>query len=304
MSHEKPIDRIVDQILNALEEGIRPWRKPWDTGGADGAGVQLALRADGQPFGGMNAIILMMAGASAGHASPYWLTYAQARRAGGQVRRGERSMPAILYKTRIVDDGDDDEDPRVLRYLKCYPVFSADQCDGLPDAYFPLVTDRPESAPADTALDAFPVDVRHGGDRAFYHPRGDFVQLPLPEAFMSPEHYLSTKGHEFVHATGHPKRLDRNFDSKRWGDEGYAIEELVAELGTVLLCARFALSPDHFHSHVDYIGHWAEAIRTYPNALLSAASHADRAVNYILAFSIGKGLVSPDMATRGNMVAE
>ena len=99
------------------------WRKPWD---ARSCGeVHLPLRADGQPFGGMNAITLLMAGAAGGYASPFWLTYAQAKRAGGQVRKGERSMPAILYKTRIVEDSDHDEDARVLRYLKCYPVFCA-----------------------------------------------------------------------------------------------------------------------------------------------------------------------------------
>lgn len=301
MAGEKPIDRIVDQIVAALETGVRPWRKPWD---ARSCGeVHLPLRADGQPFGGMNAITLLMAGAAGGYASPFWLTYAQAKRAGGQVRKGERSMPAILYKTRIVEDSDHDEDARVLRYLKCYPVFCADQCDGLPDAFYPVRKDLVDNAPVDKVLDAFPVELRHGGDRAFYQPSSDFIQLPMPEAFESPETYLTTKAHEQIHATGHETRLDRNFESKRWGDEGYAIEELVAELGSVLLCARFALKPEHLHSHAAYIGHWAETIRSHPNALLSAASHADKAVTYILAFSVGKGLISPKIATQGKEVA-
>ncbi|NQY13802.1 MAG: antirestriction protein [Henriciella sp.] len=100
------------------------------------------------------------------------------------------------------------------------------------------------------------------------------------------------------HATKHKSRLARDFGCKRWGDEAYAIEELVAELGSVLLCARFALKPDHFNSHAAYIGHWAETIKSHPNALLSAAAHAEKAVNYILAFSVGNGLISPKMASQ------
>jgi len=302
MAKDKPIDRIIDMVVAALEDGIQPWRKPWATPEGSTA-VSLPLRADHQAFSGMNAITLMMAGAAAGYASPYWLTYKQAKLAGGQVRKGERSMPAILYKTRIVEDDDGKDDPQVMRFLKCYPVFCADQCEGLPDTFFPVLTDRPPETPADVVLDAYPVPVRHGGDRAFYTETYDYIQLPVPEAFESPEHYLSTKAHEAIHSTKHSSRLARDFGCKRWGDEGYAVEELVAELGSVLLCARFALEPAHFHSHAAYIGGWAEAIKTYPNALLSAAAHAEKAVNFILAFSVGKGLISPKMTTQGREVA-
>ncbi|NQY15282.1 MAG: DUF1738 domain-containing protein [Henriciella sp.] len=197
MAHEKPIHRIIDMVVVALENGLQPWRKPWETSG-DGA-VWLPRRADHQPFSGMNAITLMMAGAAAGYSSPYWLTYKQAQQAGGQVRRGERAMPAILYKTRIVEPEDDPDDGYVMRYLKCYSVFCADQCEGLPGDYFPVLTERPPQAPTDSVLDAFPVPIRYGGDRAFYSEAHDFIQLPEPSAFHCSESYLATKAHEQIH---------------------------------------------------------------------------------------------------------
>lgn len=302
MAQDKPINRIVDMVVDALENGVQPWRKPWES--KDGAAsVCLPLRADHQPYSGMNAITLMMAGAAAGYASPYWLTYKQAKSAGGQVRKGERSMPAILYKTRVVENEDDPDDAHVMRFLKCYPVFCADQCENLPEKFFSVATERPSEAPTDAVLDAFPVPIRYGGDRAFYSEAHDFIQMPEPNAFESPECFLSTKAHEQIHATKHDSRLARDFGCKKWGDEAYAIEELVAELGSVLLCTRFALNPEHFNSHAAYIGQWAEAIKTHPNALLSAAAHAEKAVNYILAFSVGKGLISPKMPSRTKEVA-
>lgn len=302
MVHDKPIYRIIDMVVEALEAGVQPWRKPWET--KDGAaGVCLPLRADHQPYSGMNAITLMMAAASAGYASPYWLTYKQAQRAGGQVRKGERSMPAILYKTRVIEVQDDPEDSHVLRFLKCYPVFCADQCDGLPSEFFPVVTERLPEAPADAVLDAFPIPIRYGGNRAFYSEAHDFIQLPEPSAFHSPEAFLSTKAHEQIHGTKHESRLSRDFGCKKWGDEAYAMEELVAELGALTICARFALSPEHLHSHAAYIEHWAKVIKSHPNALLSAAAHAQKAVDFMLGFSIGKGIISPKMASHLNEVA-
>ena len=126
-----------------------------------------------------------------------------------------------------------------------------------------------------------PTDIREGADRAFYHPRLDFIQLPPFSAFVSAEAHATTLGHECIHWTMHSKRLDRDLGGAKWGDEGYAREELVAELGAAFLCADLELTPEVQEDHASYLATWLQVLKNDTRAIFQAAAHAQRAVDYL-----------------------
>ena len=270
---------ILAAIVERLEAGTAPWRQPW----ANGASPDRPLRADGQPFSGSNAMLLAMIGASRGCPSPYWLTFPQGLKLGACVRKGATGAPAILFKTRRVED---EEDERVLKYLKSYVVFNADDVDGLPDSFRTAPEPDPalRAAARDVVLEAIPANVRHGGSRAFFNRAGDYIQLPPVEAFESLDDYRSTLCHELGHWSGAEPRLDREF-GRRFGDQAYAFEELVGEGVSVLLGLEIGVRPQMLDSHAAYMAHWAQLLKERPNALIEAFGHAQRATDYLLAFS-------------------
>ncbi len=124
-------------------------------------------------------------------------------------------------------------------------------------------------------------DIRHGGDRAYYAQSDDFIRLPQFETFRDAESHAATLVHELTHWTRHPSRLNRSFDQKRWGDEGYAMEELVAELGAAFVCADLSITPEIRDDHAAYIGHWLKVLRDDKRAVFAAAAHAQRAVDFL-----------------------
>ena len=127
-------------------------------------------------------------------------------------------------------------------------------------------------------------DIRHGGNSAHYSGGSDHVQMPFFETFRSPEAYYATLGHELTHWTKHPKRLDREFGRKKWGDEGYAREELVAELGAAFLCADLGLTPEAGTDHAAYIQSWLKVLKEDKRAIFSAAAHAQKAADFLHGF--------------------
>ncbi len=244
-----PYARIAGRILEQLEQGVRPWTKPWSVEHLSGR-VTRPLRATGEPYQGINVLLLWMEAVAAGHPSPTWMTYRQAQAFGGQVRKGERGCPVVYFGTatkRGADEGAPepagDDAACEVRFLKTYTVFNLAQIDGLPERFAPDPMQAPplpapeRIARADAFFDALGIQVRHGGAQAYYSAMEDRIQLPPLEAFHDAEGYYTTLGHEAVHATRHPSRLDRDFGRQRFGDEGYAREELVAELGTAFLGA-------------------------------------------------------------------
>lgn len=284
-----PLDPLMADIIARIEAGVPPWRQPW-VGGAD---PSLPLRADGQPFSGTNLWLLSYIGALRSHTSPYWFTFKQALAIGACVRRGEKGTPAILYKTRIVSAegygsvvSDGAEDTRILRYLRGYAVFGAEQLDSCPEAYLsaPVVDPLVRAAARDAVLDAVPAMVEIGGGAACYLAARDIIRMPPPEAFDSVDDFKATLAHEQVHWTSAPSRLDRRL-GRRHGDAEYAFEELVAEIGACLLGLRIGLRPQLLDSHASYLAHWIKLIRDRPSALLEASGQAQRAVDYLLAYS-------------------
>lgn len=207
-----PAARITAAIVERLQAGVRPWARPWD-----GRARERPLRACGAPYRGTNLFWLWLVADARGYASRYWMTYAQAAALGGQVRRGERSTPAIFFKpgaTRPADPGPDDAGPPAPRLvLRSYALFNADQVDGLPAQFrtaAPALAPWPHRLPEIGAFFArLPGEVRIGGPVAAYDRKADVVLMPDPDRFASGEVFYATLAHERAHWTGHPARLAR-----------------------------------------------------------------------------------------------
>lgn len=279
--------RVTDQIVAELEKGVQPWFKPWSGEHAAGR-ITRPLRANGIPYRGINILMLWASAVEKGFAAPLWLTYKQARELGGQVRKGEKGS-LVVYANTITrteqDAGTGEDVEREIPFMKGYTVFNAEQVDGLPAHFYALQEaaldplariDRAEAFFAATG-----VDIRHGGNMAFYSITEDRVQMPPFEAFRDAESYYATLAHECCHWTRHPSRLDRDFGRKQWGDEGYAREELVAELGAAFLAADLGLTPEPRADHASYIGSWLKVLKDDKRAIFSAAAQAQRAADYL-----------------------
>ncbi len=284
-----PHSRITDRILAELEQGIRPWTKPWSMDKLGGR-VTRPLRATGEPYRGINVLLLWLEAIAFGYASPTWMTYRQAQALGGQVRKGEKGAPIVYYgsssKTRT-DEQSGEEREEGFRFLKSYTVFNAEQIVGLPERFAAIEAPAPvlpgieRDARAEAFFASIPAEVRHGGNRACYMIGEDRIQLPPFAAFEDSHGYYTTRGHETVHWTRHPTRLDRSFGRKSWGDEGYAREELVAEIGAAFLAADLGLALEPRADHASYIASWLQVIRNDKRAIVQAAAHAERAVAYL-----------------------
>ena len=274
---------ITDRIIKALEAGAPPWKKPWICGPA-----QLPLRNNGAPYTGMNVLLLWDRTDEMTFEKPRWMTFRQATELGGHVRKGEKSVPVIYYgsATRTQEDGTGAEGDETYRFLQSYPVFNVDQIDDLPAEYYQHRRAHLEKTPPRSEREAFfaaiGAEVRHGGDRAFYRPSGDFIQMPRYGAFRGPEHYFAARAHETVHWSGASHRLDR-IKGKAFGDPEYAFEELVAEIGSAMLGAAIGLRPDHIEDHTAYIGSWLKALNNDKRFVLKAAADAQKAADFILA---------------------
>ena len=236
--------------------------------------------------------ILMLWGASVeqGFTSPSWMTFRQALALKGQVRKGEKGSLVVYANTltRTEEDSEGHETDREIHFLKGYTVFNVDQIDGLPEHYYSKP--EPRFSPvqridhAEEFFAATQAYIRYRGGRAFYAQEGDYIQLPPIKGFRDSESFYATLAHESIHRTKHPSRLDRDFGRKVWGDEGYAREELVAELGAAFLCADLEFTPEVQEDHAAYIATWLEVLQKDHRAIFQAAAHAQRAVDYLHGF--------------------
>lgn len=282
-------EKVTGKIIADLEKGELTWIKPWSGCNMDGKIIR-PLRHNGVPYSGINILMLWAAAVEAGFSSPFWMTYRQAQELGAQVRKGEKSSLVVYANTitRTEEGKDGTEEERTIPFMKGYAVFNASQIDGLPDHYAAtpetIIDPQQRIAHADAFFAATGADIRHGGNSAHYSGGADHVQMPMFEAFRSPEAYYATLAHELTHWTKHPKRLDREFGRKRWGDEGYAREELVAELGAAFLCADLSLTPEPGADHAAYIQNWLKVLKEDKRAIFSAASYAQRAADYLHGF--------------------
>jgi antirestriction protein ArdC len=204
------------------------------------------------------------------------------------VRKGETGELVVYANsiTRTETDAKGEETEREIPFLKGYTVFNAEQCEGLPAQYSakaeaPVLTPMQRLESADRFFAATGADIRHGGTRAYYAEGADFVQMPPFETFRDAESYAATLAHELTHWTKHDKRLARDMGRVKWGDEGYAREELVAELGSAFLCADLGITPETREDHAAYIASWLKVLKGDKRFIFSAASHAQRAADYL-----------------------
>lgn len=282
-------EKVTATIVAELEKGERPWLKPWNAEHAAGR-ITRPLRANGIPYRGINVVMLWGSAVEHGFSAPLWLTYKQAQELGGQVRKGEKGS-LVVYANTIsrteTDEATGEEHERDIPFMKGYTVFNAEQVDGLPAHFYAVQAPTLDPVARIERVESFfaatGAAVRHGGNQAFYTMAEDRVQMPPFETFRDAESYYATLAHEVTHWTRHPKRLARDFGRKSWGDEGYAMEELVAELGAAFLSADLDLTPEPRPDHAAYIASWLKVLKGDKRAIFSAAAHAQRAADYLAA---------------------
>lgn len=271
MSNADVYQAITMRILEALDKGVVPWRKPWATHAPRNM-------ASGHVYRGVNQLLL----SCSTFVSPFWLTLKQANDLGGRIKRGERGTPIVFWK--VIERPNPKDDDRFF-LLKRFTVFNAEQTEGIT---IPTVKARTFDPIAECeAVVASYKDaptVAHGGNRACYIPSEDRVQLPSRESFVSPEECYSTLFHELVHSTGAERRLARKgvVDSTRFASHTYSEEELVAECGAAFLCAHAGVASQVIDNSAAYIAHWSRALKSEPRWMVDAASKAARAADLIL----------------------
>lgn len=274
---------VTDRIVAMLENGVRPWAPQWD---AKGSCPVIPTRANGEPYRGINVALLWGAAEARGFTSQRWMTFNQAKELGGCVRKGAKAERVVYWGSFKTpgDDGDDDgEGGKTRLFAKSYSVFNVTEIEGLPASYYEGSEPLPEIeriAKAEAWVSGIGADVRHGGNRAFFSPSQDFVQMPPAGAFPVIENYYSTLGHELTHWTGHKSRLDREF-GKRFGNSAYAFEELVAELGAAFSMARLGISAEPREDHASYLASWLEVLKGDKRAIFTAASKAQAACDLL-----------------------
>lgn len=280
-----PAEIVTATILADLEAGNLPaWRQTWD------AGMSMPRNADGRAYRGINTWVLLMTARAKGYTDPRWLTYNKAKDLGGNIRKGEKSTPVVLWKpTRYEAENEDGEtvEKRGMM-LRFYNVFNVEQAENLTGLKpLPVLTrhnDPIEAAEAIVAAMPNPPSITLGQDAAWYAPSLDTVGMPGLDAFESPEAFYAAEFHELAHSTGHPSRLDRHSvnDGHAFGSDGYGREELVAEFGAAIVGAEAGIAPGVVANHSAYIANWIKAIKADPRAVITAAASGHKAADYIL----------------------
>ena len=285
---------VTDRIIAALEAGTPPWRRPWDPDKAGGPAMPRNA-ATGQRYRGINVLTLGMSALAFESGDPRWATYKQAEDRGWQVRKGERGTTGYFFKRLELRDDtrpDDDEDAvRWIPLLRAFTLFHASQIDGIPAYVPPTVAEAPWRAPeaAEIILAGSGAVVRFGGDKAFYSPTTDHIQMPPHTAFATAQGFCGTLVHELSHWTGAQARLNRDLRN-RFGSHDYAREELRAEIGQMMVCGELGIADCDFSNNAAYVASWLEKLRSDRKEIFRAAADAQRIADYLLAFH-------PDYAT-------
>jgi antirestriction protein ArdC len=281
---------ITGKIIAELEQGRVPWVQPW---GNVSAPLGLPCNAaTGRHYNGINILTLWCAVAERGFAAQSWLTFRQALKLGAHVMKGEKGTTVVYAdrfvpyreRTRAAEAGDE---PDAIPFLKRFTIFNADQCEDLPADIAPLPLPLAENLilpQAEALIAATGADIRVGGNRAFYVPSADFIQVPPNSSYLEPVNWHRTVCHELGHWSGHTSRLNRDL-SGGFGSPAYAREELVAEITSAFVCAALSIVPTV--RHADYLGSWLDVLREDNRAIIRAASAASKAADYLLAFRGG-----------------
>jgi antirestriction protein ArdC len=286
MSAHTIFEDITRQIIEAIEAGAGEYRMPWHR---LGQAVHAPLNATtGRRYRGVNVLLLWATAEAKGYSSGRWATYQQWRQMGGQVRRGEKATAILFWKSLAsggpdpIDQDEQEQDNRARLIARVYHVFNADQVNNLPSAPLPSLDDGQRIAEAEKFFSNIGGDIRHGGDVACYLPALDQIRMPHFSQFRSPGAYYSVLAHELTHWTGAKSRLDRDLCG-RFGSSRYAMEELVAELGAAFLMAELGLPSEPRRDHAPYLAHWLDILREDSRAIVTAASKAQLAADFLIA---------------------
>ncbi|TLU70631.1 ArdC family protein [Lichenicoccus roseus] len=278
--------RVTDSIVASIEAGAGAWRMPWHSG-ADGLAPRLPVSlATGRTYRGVNTVVLWASGQARSYGSAVWGTYRQWQERGAQVRKGEQASPVVFWKAMDrsgAEAGSEKQEDATgsRRFVaRGYSVFNADQVDGFEPGAPVLLPETQRIERAELFFDGVGVVVRHGGNRAFYRPVQDCIQMPPFAAFADALSYYAVLAHEVTHWTAHASRCARDLGS-RFGDESYAAEELVAELGAAFLCADLGLAVTPRPDHAAYVQSWLKVLRGDSRAIFTAAAKAQAAADYI-----------------------
>lgn len=268
---------ITESVIKQLEQGVAPWRKPWSSS------IPRNLISK-KPYRGLNVFLL----ATQGYGSPHWLTFNQAKQLGAHVRQGEKSTLVSFWKfsdyVRENETGELENKTSVL--LRYYRVFNIEQCDGLKSLYGDDRKPVNPIAECESVANQMPNAPRiEQHSHAFYRPSADIVGMPSRNCFESPEGYYSTLFHELTHSTGHRSRLNRfeeNSTDHQFGSESYSKEELVAEMGAAMLAGIAGISHATLDNSASYLQAWISRLKSDSRLIISAASHAQKAADFIL----------------------
>jgi antirestriction protein ArdC len=280
---------ITDRIIRDLEQGRLPWVQPW------GAAVKAPLglpknAATGRTYSGVNILILWCAVEEHGFTGQNWLTFRQALKLGAHVKKGEKGT-TVVYADRFIPyrererAAEHGDEPAAIPFLKRFTVFNADQIEDLPADLAPAPEPVAENLilpQAEALIRATGADIRIGGDRAYYVPSADYIQVPPPSAFFEPINWHRTVFHELGHHSGAAHRLHRDLSGSFGSPPSYAREELCAEMASAFVCASLGIEPTV--RHADYLGAWLDLLREDNRAIIRAASAASQAADYLLAF--------------------
>ena len=317
---KEQFDKLVAPVLSQLDKGIIPWDKPWECEFENGElsfGVQRSASTN-KLYTGWNSIVLQCIADEQGYGNRFWTTYRQAQKLGAQVNKGEKGTTVFFWKKSSFVVGDSDctkcsgkpvykgkpctqcePKNKVSWIIKTYTVFNFDQCtfaEEIPAKFLPKkakktskVDKRQSIKRAEDIVVKYAKTlkggIRHGGDRAFYVPTADRVQLPERDQFKSDSYYYRVAFHELTHSTGHKSRLDRfsDFKEHRFGSKEYSKEELVAELGACGLSSFLNIDPTvERENSISYLQSWSKALKDKPKEFIYASQQAFRGVNFIL----------------------
>jgi antirestriction protein ArdC len=278
-----PMQEFSDKIIAELERGVKPWVRPWDPDKCAGpqAPVNPATKA---AYHGINVLILGMSPLAFMTGDPRWMTYQQASEKGWQVKKGEKSTTIFFTKKYNVDDNEAEDGKKQIRVLRHYAVFHASQVEGVSAFVPPTIEEAPWRRPeaADIILQNSGAVVRTGGDRAFYSPTTDHIQLPPESAFHGPAEWAAVALHEAGHWSGHPSRLNRDLSGAK-GSVLYAKEELRAELTSSFLAGELGI-PSDIPNHASYIDNWLSVLKSDRREIFRAAADAQQIVDCLLGF--------------------
>lgn len=275
---------VTDSIIKMIESGVsgNEWKAPW----ANAFAVPTNY-ITGKKYRGINVLLLWGAGDSENYKSKYWATYNQWKSKGYTLKDAKNKGKMIVF-WKLIDGEKTDKNGNTekvkIPFLRYSKVFNADLVEGFeePTENLETITNGERLPSVDKVIEDTGAIIEHGGNRACYIPSVDKINLPTFESFTSVEGYYSTALHELAHWTGHEDRLSRDF-SGRFGDESYAFEELIAELSAAFTCSSLGITSETRQDHASYIASWLKVLKNDKKAIITAASQAAKASEYIIA---------------------